>query len=258
MTTAGTAGTAPAAAARPVAVRSAPRRRVAYRVVCGALDLLVRAACRTSADLRTLPREGPLLVLPNHLSVLDPVVVACVLNRHGLVPRFVITAGVMRSPVVGPVLRFFDHVPLDRTAGAGAGALGPVVRALAAGECVVLYPEGRVAEDPGRSPGRGLPGAAVAAARSGAPVVCLGQWGSQGLWHRNRSAGAKGTSSLLAWPPRRPHVRLLAGAPRQVGADTDGRGVLRTTRELMAELSRLVVHLRATEAAGTDDAAARR
>lgn len=212
-----------------------PRRVPQYRLVCGLIDLAMRLVSSTRADLSALPRTGPLLVVANHLSVFDPLVVAAALNRHGLVPRFVITAGVMRHPVTGPILRYFDHIPLDR-AERGPQALDGIVAALQRGECVVIYPEGKVAPDPGDSPGKAQPGAVTAAAAAGAPLALLAQWGSQDVY-------SYGTSTLRRFPPRRAIVHLLADAPRPVTA-TGLRDQLRVHTELMARLRRLVDTLR--------------
>ncbi|MGN6686564.1 MAG: lysophospholipid acyltransferase family protein [Actinomycetales bacterium] len=212
-----------------------PRRVGAYRVVCGLIDVVLRLVCRTRADLSALPRRGPLLVVANHLSVADPLVVAAALNRHGLVPRFVITAGVMRHPLVGPILRYFDHIPLDRDA-RGPGALDAIVAALRRDECVVIYPEGKVAVDVATSPGKAQPGAVTAAAAAGAPVALLAQWGSQDIYHY-------GSSTLRRVLPRRAVVHLLADAPRPVAA-VGLREQLRVHTELMSRLRRLVDTLR--------------
>lgn len=217
---------------------SRPRRQRAYHLVCLLLDLLVAATCRVRADLRTVPRSGPLLVLPNHLSVLDPLVIGTALHRIGRTPRFVITEGVMTHRLLGPLLRWFDHIPIDRSGVAGAAALDPVIEALRHGECVVLYPEGKVIADPAASPGRGLPGAAWAAAEAGAPVVVLAQWGSHRLWHR-------GSSSLRALPPRRARIVLTAQPPIQV--EGGRRGAVRATRSLMAGLGAAIEEVRSTD-----------
>ena len=58
------------------------------------------------------------------------------------------------------------------------------VRALDAGECVVIYPEGSLTRDPDLWPMRGKTGAARLALQSGAPVIPVAQWGPQDLLPR--------------------------------------------------------------------------
>ena len=193
------------------------------------MEVAFRACCRWESEPARLP-AGPLLVAPNHLSVLDPLVVAFAVRRAGRTPRFVARAGLFRVPVLGGVLRFFDHLPLDRSRSSGAAQLERVAAALRAGECVVLYPEGRVTMADGFALGRGLPGVAWLAARTGAPVVPVGQWGSQDLWHRGRS-------SVLRWPPRRARVVLRFGPPLAPPPDSSPRSLVVTTGALMDRVS---------------------
>ena len=60
----------------------------------------------------------------------------------------------------------------------------PRSRRSAAGECVVVYPEGTITRDPRPWPMTGKSGAARIALETGCPVIPVGQWGAQ------RAAGA--------------------------------------------------------------------
>ena len=51
----------------------------------------------------------------------------------------------------------------------------------AAGECVVVYPEGTITRDPDLWPMAGKSGAARIALATGCPVIPIGQWGAQDL-----------------------------------------------------------------------------
>ena len=174
-----------------------------FRIVSQLLDLLLAVLARREAALGELPRSGPLLVAPNHISLVDPIAIGAALARAGRTPRFVVTAEVMARPVVGAVLRYFDHIPLDRARPLDPAVLEGVRTALRRGECVVFYPEGQVTKDPAYRPGRGLPGLGRLAIEFEAPIVPVAQWGAQHVIGRGP----------LAWrrlPPRRATITMRA------------------------------------------------
>lgn len=192
-----------------------PRRRSAYRFTTRLIDGVLSLVARRRYRIPALPPDGALLVAPNHVSVIDPLYVAAALTRAGRTPRFVITAGVLRSPVLGGVLRFFDHIPLDRRRATDPALLDPVRVALRRGECVVLYPEGAVTSDPDFRPGRPLPGLGVLATELEIPVLPVAQWGAQHVLGRGAPLAWRG------WPPRRAEVVVEAlpcmSAPEPAG-----------------------------------------
>lgn len=195
-------GSPQATAARPMPV-GRPRRVRIYRVVCLGLEWALRPVARLRWE-GTLPERGGILLAPNHISVLDPLLVGAAAVRAGRTPRFVGAVGIFRVPVVGAVLRYFDHLPLDRAAVGDGSRLDRIRDALRAGECVVMYPEGRVTRDVGYRPGRFHRGIVRLAAEAGVPIVPVGQWGTQWVVGRPRL-------SWLRWRPRRARVRVRFG-----------------------------------------------
>ncbi|HEU4676990.1 MAG TPA: lysophospholipid acyltransferase family protein [Motilibacteraceae bacterium] len=212
------------------------RRVRAYHLVCGLIDAVLAVLTKRRVGPAQLP-PGPLLIAPNHVSSADPLVVACAVLRRGRVPRFVIRAEVMRWPVVGAVLRYFDHLPLDRDAKGDTSRLEPIERALRRGECVVVYPEGKLTPREDLMPGRGQPGVALLSAATGAPIVPVATWGTHELLRDRRS-------TLLAWPPRRPRVDVVFGRALPPVAPGSLSDAVRATRALMAELTELTAQAR--------------
>lgn len=180
-----------------------PRRPRSYRFVTAFIDLVLSLFARRYYRVPPLPQHGPLLVAPNHVSWTDPLYLAAALTRAGRTPRFVIMESVLRAPVVGVILRYFDHIGLDRTRSTDPALLEPAREALRRGECVVLYPEGGVTQREDYLPGRPLPGLGVLAAEFGVPVLPVAQWGAQYVIGR-------GALTWRAFPPRRAEVFVEA------------------------------------------------
>lgn len=180
-----------------------PRRPRVYRVVTRAIDLVGALFARRVYRVPPLPADGALLVAANHISWVDPLYLGAALTRAGRTPRFVIMSSVLQAPVVGPILRYFDHIGLDRARATDPALLDPVRAALRRGECVVLYPEGGVTQRPDYRPGRPLPGLGVLAAELGVPVLPVAQWGAQHVVGRGRP-------HWRGWPPRRAEVVVEA------------------------------------------------
>ena len=206
----------------------------------GLLDLALGLVARRAYRMPQLPRTGPLLVAPNHVSMVDPIAVAMAVIRAGRTPRFVITAEVMALPVVGAVLRYFDHVPLDRARPLDPAVLEPVRRALRNGECVVFYPEGAISKDADYRPGRGLPGLGRLAVELGVPVLPVAQWGAQHILGR-------GCLAWRQWPPRRARVTIRGLALIQ--PPTGPAGALNSRRLVNDVLARITADLERHELA---------
>src|SRR5438067_11688536 len=94
--------------------------------------------------LEHVPESGPLLVVPNHDSQWDPVVVGVVLRKRRAL-RFLARANLWKIPLLGPVLSGMRQIPIERSAG-DEGALAKAIDALRAGDAVCIFPEGRLSQ----------------------------------------------------------------------------------------------------------------
>ena len=92
--------------------------------------------------LEALPQRGPVLVVPNHDSQTDPVVLAIGLRNHRTL-RYLARANLWKIPGLGPVMRGLRQIPIERGAG-DAMAIGAAVAALEDGEAICVFPEGKL------------------------------------------------------------------------------------------------------------------
>jgi 1-acyl-sn-glycerol-3-phosphate acyltransferase len=90
--------------------------------------------------LEAVPERGPLLVVPNHDSQWDPVLVGLALRPRRRL-RFLARASLWRIPGLGRLLYAMGQIPIRRGAG-DAAALEHAVAALRSGEAVCVFPEG--------------------------------------------------------------------------------------------------------------------
>lgn len=127
------------------------------------------------------PADGPVLVIANHTSAADPVLVAVALRRR------VLTMGkeeLFRVPVLAWWLRSLGGFPVRRGE-PDRQALRHAAAELARGGAVVIFPEGTRSTDGRLQPAE--PGAALLALRSGAPVLPVAVVGA----HRVLPKGAR-------------------------------------------------------------------
>jgi 1-acyl-sn-glycerol-3-phosphate acyltransferase len=171
-----------------------------------------------------VPREGGFVLAANHISHADPVVLAdFVVFGVGRPGRFLAKSTLFRGRgLVATVMRGAKQIPVHRQTSEASSALRDAVAALAAGECIVIYPEGTVSRDAGKWPMRARTGVARLALLSGAPVVPVAQWGAQEIHDTYRTRG------LHLLPPHR--VTVVAGPPVDLSAYAG--------RELTAEVLR--------------------
>ena len=94
------------------------------------------------AGLDAVPRQGPLLLVPNHDSQMDPVVIGVALRRRRQL-RYLARANLWKIRGLGPLLNGMRQIPIERGAG-DARALDRAVEALQAGEAICVFPEGKL------------------------------------------------------------------------------------------------------------------
>jgi 1-acyl-sn-glycerol-3-phosphate acyltransferase len=98
----------------------------------------------------------------------------------GRIPRFLVKGGAFDIVGLGRILRGAHQIPVYRGTEDAGEALGAAVTALAAGEAVVIYPEGTITTDPAQWPMEARTGIARLVLLSpDTPVVPVGQWGAQ-------------------------------------------------------------------------------
>lgn len=149
-----------------------------------------------------LPASGPCIIAANHHNYLDGVILALAVPRP---VAFLVMPRVYRATPLHPLLHDrLGSIPLH-VSRPDAAALRRALRTLEAGGIVGIFPEGPFSVR-GRLE-RGLPGVALLALRSGAPVV---------------PAALHGTYEALAGRPfhvpRRRPVTLRFGPPRPFAA----------------------------------------
>ena len=197
-----------------------------------------------------MPATGGVILAANHISHADPLVLAdCVLfgsrpdrplpGQEHACSRGAASSGRScavrtRSPCTGT-----PPTPRRRCATRS--------RALQAGECIVIYPEGTVSRDAGKWPMAARTGVARLALLSGAPVVPVAQWGSEEILDSYRRKG-------LHLLPRQP-MHVLAGPPVDLsawqGQELTAEVLRGATEAVMRDLTGLVEQLRGEPAPET-------
>ncbi|MBK6908469.1 MAG: MFS transporter [Rhodocyclaceae bacterium] len=142
--------------------------------------LLVRTVYRVrAAELKGVPDEGPAVLVCNHVSFVDAMIIMAVCRRP---IRFVMDHHIFRWPVLSFVFRTSRAIPI---AGAKEDpvmmerAFDEVAKALDAGDLVGIFPEGKITATGEMNAFR--PGIARILERNPVPVVPLalrGLWGS--------------------------------------------------------------------------------
>lgn len=123
-----------------------------------------------------IPAEGPLIVCPNHIASLDPVVVTCSTKR---LIHWMAKVEVFRFPLFGPLFHKVYAYPVDRGK-ADVSAIRDSLAILKDGGAIGIFPEGHRRGDSGTL-GEMLPGAALVALRSGSPVIPVAIRGRYGF-----------------------------------------------------------------------------
>jgi 1-acyl-sn-glycerol-3-phosphate acyltransferase len=165
-----------------------------------------------------LPASGPAIVVVDHKSYIDPVVIGMTFDRP---LRYLAKKEVFEVPGLRELITSLGAFPIDRGAG-DREALARSLEILERGEVLLMFPEGHRFGD--EQVHEFLPGVAMLALRSGAPVVPM---------------ATKGTQAVLSGGF--PALRVAVGPPLDLGA-VQGRGS-RAYREAAARMQAAVTEL---------------
>ncbi|MDQ6851979.1 MAG: 1-acyl-sn-glycerol-3-phosphate acyltransferase [Actinomycetota bacterium] len=184
------------------------------------------------------PSAGGVLIVINHVSQIDTVLMARFVWQSGRVPRFMIKAGMLGWPVIGPIMRGAGQIPVQRGTNDASRSVGAALEALQRGEAVIIYPEGTTTKDPDSWPMQGRTGVARLVLLSpDTPVVPVGQWGAD-----------QGRGVSLRRLGRRRIAEVSVGKPMDLssyrGAEHDAKTLREITDLIMTAVRDEVADLR--------------
>lgn len=187
-----------------------------------------------------VPATGPVLLVSNHVSVLDPPLVG------GAAPRplvFMAKEELFRIPLFGRLIRALNARPVRRD-GSDMRALKAALAVLAEGHAILVFPEGTRGEE-GGTLRDGKPGVGMLAVLSGAPVVPVFVSGSGAALPRGRTLPRPTKVRVSFGPPlnfKNESQRRNDGSGQGKRAGDDGRK--EAYREAAQEMMRAIAQLR--------------
>lgn len=201
--------------------------RFIANVVRPLLNLLGRKKWR---GLENLPEHEGFIVAANHLSNLDPLVIAHMLYNNGAPARIMAKAELWDLPVIGTAMRNSQMIPVKRGTRSAGDSLLAATEALEHGEAVLIYPEGTHSKAPGEWPMVARTGVARLALATGAPVIPVAQWGASKVM-------PSGPPYFRPWA--QPTFEILVGPPVDL-ADLHGRSDHEALTEATARIMRAI------------------
>nr|HET6901835.1 lysophospholipid acyltransferase family protein [Ktedonobacteraceae bacterium] len=197
---------------------------LAYWVIRGLAWLLAHLACRYRiSGWERVPTKGALLIVANHLSWFDPLLLSLITTRR---VWFFTKAEMFGWPIVGWLCKLTGQIPVYRGEGDRA-ALERALSYLRDGRAIVFFPEGTVERQEQMIAAH--PGIAMLALRSGATLLPVAHTGTRRVLRSGRG-----------WFPRvqihigHPYIPVLpSGMARKVGLQE-------ITRELMQHIAEML------------------
>jgi 1-acyl-sn-glycerol-3-phosphate acyltransferase len=183
---------------------------------------LVKVQIHGEENLRTLDESGPAMLVINHTTVVDVVVVVGTLHKLGYTVdgpckhscahhrhlRPVGTSDMWNFPLAKQIVTGSGIIPTDQHD--GRSAYRAARTALKNNECVLMYPEGDVQINTEASPRSWRPGAAALAKSASMPILPIAH-------HDTRKLGSGSVSKsilqALSKVFHRPTIHLLFSAP---------------------------------------------
>ena len=150
-----------------------------------------------------VPRKGPLLLLANHQSMFDPVLVGLSSRRY---LSYLARKNLFEQPVLAPLIRSLNAIPIDRNM--GKDGIQAVVNALGEGQAVLVFPEGERTHDGTVQPLKA--GVSLLIKRVSCPIVPVGIAGAFAAWSRFRKWPKP---SPLFLPPTDSTIAVSVGEP---------------------------------------------
>ena len=122
-----------------------------------------------------IPLNGPVIIVSNHISNIDPAIVAASITRR---PNFLAKKELFNNFFLNNFLRSYGAYPVDRGKG-DIGALRWGEKQLKKGNALILFPEGTRSKSGKLMKGKS--GVVKLAAITGSPIIPMGISGSENL-----------------------------------------------------------------------------
>ncbi len=166
------------------------------------LETAFRKTWRGQANVR---QGSGIIVVSNHLTVIDPLIIGHFLVAEGYFPHYLAKDSMFSWPVVGRVMKLTGQVPVVRGSADAAKSIEAAQKIVEDPEsALIVFPEGTLTKDPELWPMRGYTGAARLALATGAPVVPIVHWGDHKVFP---------TSGVRRRPAFRPELQVTALPP---------------------------------------------
>lgn len=195
-----------------------------YSILRGAFWVFTHLVCRYRVSGRKyVPLKGPLLIVANHLSWYDPILLGVVLPRR---VWFFSKAEIFRWPIIGPICKRTGQIPVNRGESDRA-ALEKGIAYLREGKALMIFPEGTVARQEQMIAAHA--GAAMLAIRTGATVLPVAHCGTRRVLR-----------SARIWFPR---VDIQIGKPYTpvLSQDVSRKvGLQRITEDMMTRIAEML------------------
>jgi 1-acyl-sn-glycerol-3-phosphate acyltransferase len=205
-------------------------RLAAYSTARGILLALLTVIYKMRAyGTDRVPARGPVLLVANHQSYLDPPAIGSAIRQRHL--DYIARAGLFQHPALAKMFTAFNSIPISEEGG-DAGAIKEVLRRLDAGRAVLIFPEGTRSPDGAMRPFKR--GVWLLVKRARCPVVPVAVEGCFDAWPRDRK-----TPSV--WGHR---VAVMVGEP-VAHDDLMGMGPDRSLEFLSAQIDQMRLSLRA-------------
>jgi 1-acyl-sn-glycerol-3-phosphate acyltransferase len=186
-----------------------------------------------------LPKSGPVIVVSNHLSYLDVLVLSDFLFTNGRAPRYLGKSGVFRVPIIGKIILAAGQIPVERETDDAKKAVDHAKILLEKGHLLGVYPEGTLTRDENLWPMIAKTGCARLALATDTPVIPIAQWGSQKILPRY-------TNRIHLFP--RKTIEIRVGDPVNLapwkGKHEDPQALIEATAAIMQALTAMIEDMR--------------
>ena len=169
-----------------------------------------------------VPTTGGAVLASNHVSYLDFIFCGRAARPSNRLVRFMAKKSTFDHKVSGPIMRSMHHIPVDRSA--GAGAYQHAVEWLRNGEVVGVFPEATISQSFEIKTMKN--GAARMAAEAEVPLIPMVTFGGQRLWTKGHKRDME----------RGVIVSLMVGEPLYPTPDDDVDEVMDEFRQQLEAL----------------------